>query len=160
MSHGTRLVESIALNESNHCLEIFCIPFPWLGVVYAGFNHENFICEIMFLSRIWQNCEIFNLRKFYAIQYNHDNRSWHCSLIGCAWRVKDFTLFRWSIFVPWSNSALAISTCPRSHALTREVLPSSSCMDTCLISSIITLKMKEFHTYNGVWLTLVPPTQY
>ena len=26
-------------------------------------DHENFICENLFLSRIWQNCKIFNPRK-------------------------------------------------------------------------------------------------
>ena len=57
--------------------------------------------------------------------YYHDNWSWHCSLnqIGRAWKVNDFTLFRWSILVPWSNSILAVSTYPRSHALIRGVFP-------------------------------------
>ena len=27
-------------------------------------NHENFICENLFLRRIWQNREIFNLENF------------------------------------------------------------------------------------------------
>jgi hypothetical protein len=25
-----------------------------MGVAYGGLNHENFICENLFLSRIWQ----------------------------------------------------------------------------------------------------------
>ena len=32
----------------------------WLGVVYAGLEHKNFVHENLFSSRIWQNCEIFN----------------------------------------------------------------------------------------------------
>jgi hypothetical protein len=33
----------------------------WMGVVYAGLDHENFIRESLFLSRIWPNHEILIL---------------------------------------------------------------------------------------------------
>ena len=33
-------------------------------------DYGHFICENLFLSGIWQNCEIFNPRKFLAIWYS------------------------------------------------------------------------------------------
>jgi hypothetical protein len=53
----------------NHCHELNVIAAldllgNWMGVVYAGLDHENFIRENLFPSRIWPNHEIFNPRKF------------------------------------------------------------------------------------------------
>ena len=36
------------------------VAFYWLGMIFSGLDHEKFTCENLFLSRIWQNCEIFN----------------------------------------------------------------------------------------------------
>ena len=44
--------------------------YSWAYVVYAGLNHESFICEILFLNKIWQSSKIFNSRKFWAIWYH------------------------------------------------------------------------------------------
>ena len=60
-THPTHLVDMVALkHQMPHCVHYG----TWLGVVYAGLDHEHFIRENLFPRRIWQNCEIFNLRKF------------------------------------------------------------------------------------------------
>ena len=72
---------------SSHQLELecHCMPLPlqamhthyntWLGVVYAGLDHENFVHKNLLLSRIWQKHEIFNPKLLgYAVYGSRNNR--------------------------------------------------------------------------------------